>query len=142
MVLGVIFIYAGTVKLLEPEVFAELISAYGIVPQIFLGPVSILLPLFEVAAGAGVMLNIRGSLAGVVLLLLLFLAVLGYGIHMGLDVDCGCFAPGDPESEAFHGLRQAFGRDIIMMAGALYIILWQKFGEKYPSKRLAEEKKI
>ena len=26
--------------------------------------------------------------------LLLFMGVLGYGIYMGLDVDCGCFSSG------------------------------------------------
>ena len=41
----------------------------------------------------------------------LFMAILGYGISMGLDVDCGCFGPEDPESKAFHGLRAALYRD-------------------------------
>ncbi len=49
--LGVIFIYAGGTKLLEPEIFAVLIEAYGIVPEGLLMPVAIGLPLLEVIAG-------------------------------------------------------------------------------------------
>ena len=40
-VLGAIFIYAGGTKLLEPEIFAVLIEAYGIVPKGFIMPVAI-----------------------------------------------------------------------------------------------------
>jgi uncharacterized membrane protein YphA (DoxX/SURF4 family) len=42
--LGGIFIYAGSTKLLEPEIFAVLIEAYGIVPERLLMPVAIGLP--------------------------------------------------------------------------------------------------
>ena len=49
------------------------------------------------------------------------MAVLGYGIWMGLDVDCGCFGPEDPEAEAFHGLRLSLFRDLVMMAGVIFI---------------------
>jgi uncharacterized membrane protein YphA (DoxX/SURF4 family) len=103
--LGGIFIYAGSTKLLEPEIFAVLIEAYGIVPERLLMPVATGLPLLEVIAGIGLLFDIRGSLSLTTGLLVLFMVVLGYGIAMGLDVDCGCFGPEDPEAEAFHGLR-------------------------------------
>ena len=57
----------------------------------------------------------------------MFLLILGYGIHMGLDVDCGCFSPGDPEAKAFHGLRAAFKRDLIMLAGIGFAFGWRKY---------------
>ncbi|MEJ2158353.1 MAG: DoxX family protein, partial [Desulfobacteraceae bacterium] len=59
-------------------------------------------------------------------LLLLFMMVLGYGIWLGLDVDCGCFAAGDPEGGAYHGLRPALYRDAVMLAGMGYLILWKR----------------
>jgi hypothetical protein len=71
----------------------------------------------EVTAGIGLLFDIRGSLALIAGLLLLFMVVLGYGIWMGLDVDCGCFGPEDPEAEAFHGLRLSLFRDLVMMGG-------------------------
>jgi uncharacterized membrane protein YphA (DoxX/SURF4 family) len=78
--LGGIFIYAGSTKLLEPEIFAVLIEAYGIVPEGLLMPVAIGLPLLEVIAGIGLLFDIRGSLALITGLLVLFMVVLGYGI--------------------------------------------------------------
>ena len=120
-VLGLIFIYAGTIKLLEPKVFAVLIDAYGIVPYPLLMPVALILPASEVAAGIGLLFDIRGSLSVITALLLLFIAILGYGIRMGLDVDCGCFGPQNPEARAFHGLRTSLYRDFAMLAAVVFI---------------------
>ena len=125
--LGGIFICAGGTKLFEPEVFAVLIDAYGIVPEGLLMPVAIGLPFLEVIAGFGLLCNFRGSLALITGLLVLFMVVLGYGIWMGLDVDCGCFGPEDPEAEAFHGLRLTLFRDLVMMAGVIFIYGWRRY---------------
>ena len=125
--LGVIFIYAGGTKLLEPEIFAVLIEAYGIVPEGLLMPVAIGLPFLEVVAGFGLLFDIRGSLALITGLLVLFMVVLGYGIWMGLDVDCGCFGPEDPEAKAFHGLRLSLLRNLVMMTGVIFIYGWRRY---------------
>ena len=125
--LGVIFIYAGGTKLLEPETFAVLIEAYGIVPEGLLMPVAIGLPFLEVVAGFGLLFDIRGSLALITGLLVLFMVVLGYGIWMGLDVDCGCFGPEDPEAKAFHGLRLSLLRNLVMMTGVIFIYGWRRY---------------
>lgn len=125
--LGAIFIYAGSTKLLEPEIFAVLIEAYGIVPERLLMPVAIALPALEVIAGIGLLFDIRGSLSVIAGLLVLFIAVLGYGIWMGLNVDCGCFGPEDPEAKAFHGLRLSLNRDLVMLAGVVFIYGWRRY---------------
>lgn len=125
--LGVVFIYAGLTKLFTPKVFAVLIDAYGIVPDIMLMPVAVFLPVLEVTAGVGILFNIKGSLTMILGMTVLFLFIMGYGIHMGLDVDCGCFGPKDPEAKAFHGLRAAFDRDLIMLAGVCFAFGWRKF---------------
>jgi uncharacterized membrane protein YphA (DoxX/SURF4 family) len=132
-VLGAIFIYAGGTKLLEPEIFAVLIQAYGIVPEGLLMPVAIGLPLLEVIAGIGLLFDIRGSLAWIAALLVLFVMVLGYGIWMGLDVDCGCFGPEDPEAKAFHSLRLSLLRDLIMMTVVFFIYGWRRFRSIRPA---------
>jgi uncharacterized membrane protein YphA (DoxX/SURF4 family) len=131
-VLGTVFIYAGLTKLIEPQIFATLIDAYGIVPEIMLIPVAVLLPFFEVIAGIGILFDIKGSLTAILGLLILFLFILGYGMAMGLDVDCGCFSPGDPEAKAFHGLRQAFYRDLFMVLQVLFAFGWRKWNNIQP----------
>ena len=125
--LGTVFIYAGGSKLLAPEIFAVLIDAYGMVPENLLMPLAVLLSVLEVAAGIGLLFDIEGSLTAFSGLLVLFIAILTYGINMELDVDCGCFGPEDPEAEAFHGLRLSLFRNLVMMAGVIFIYAWRRY---------------
>ena len=71
----------------------------------------------ELACGLGLILDRRGAPAGIAALLVLFMAVLGWGLWLGLDIDCGCYGPGDPEATAFAGMRAALWRDGLMLAG-------------------------
>jgi len=135
--LGGIFIYAGSTKLLEPKIFASLVEAYGIVPEGLLIPVAIGLPVLEVIAGFGLLFDIRGSLGVISGLLVIFMLVLSYGIWLGLDVDCGCFGPEDPEAEAFHGLRLSLFRDLAMMAGVIFIYVWRQYRAIRPTRAMA-----
>ena len=132
--LAVVFFYAGGAKLLDPLAFAVLIDSYGIVPDLLVMPAAIGLPLLEVIAAVGLMADIRGSLTAIGALLVVFMAILGYGIWMGLDVDCGCFGPEDPESRAYHGLRAALYRDYLMLAGVLYLYAWRAYRRRSPFK--------
>jgi rhodanese-related sulfurtransferase/uncharacterized membrane protein YphA (DoxX/SURF4 family) len=132
--LSIVFLYAGATKLADPRAFAALIDAYGIVPDPLLMPLAIGLPLLEVVAAIGLVADIRGSLAAISGLLAIFMAILIYGIRMGLDVDCGCFGPEDIESRAYHGLRQALHRDLAMAAGIFYLYGWRRYRSAGPLK--------
>lgn len=130
--LGSIFIYSGVTKLMDPITFAVLIDAYGLVPEALLMPVALILPVLEIIAGAGLMVDIRGSLAMILALLLLFVAILGYGMELGLDVDCGCFGPDDPEAKAFHGLQGALYRDMAMLVAVALLYGWRRYHHLQP----------
>jgi uncharacterized membrane protein YphA (DoxX/SURF4 family) len=132
--LGGLFIYAGSIKLIEPKTFAILIEAYGIVPESLLMPMTIILPVLEVAAGIGLLFDVEGSLSVIAGLLVFFIAILSYGIWMGIDVDCGCFGPKDPESEAFHGLKASLYRDLIMLSGIVFMYIWRRYRAIKPLK--------
>ena len=132
--LGGIFIFAGSIKLLEPKTFAVLIEAYGFVPESLLLPVAFTLPALEVAAGIGMLFDIEGSLSIIAGLLVLFIALLGYGIWIGLDVDCGCFGPDDPKAEVFHILRLSLYRDLVMLAGVAFLCVWRRYSAIEPVK--------
>ncbi|MCI5132059.1 MAG: hypothetical protein D3904_11185, partial [Candidatus Electrothrix sp. EH2] len=81
------------------------------------------------------LLDLRGGLTGITLLLLLFIAVLAYGIHLGLDVDCGCFGSGEHQAHSSEGLYQALHRDLIMLAGCLFLY-WYRFVTAIPQRSL------
>ncbi|MDF1536602.1 MAG: DoxX family protein [bacterium] len=125
--IGGLFLYAGLLKLADPDTFAVLIDAYGIVPESLLMPVAVALPALEVFAGIGLILDIEGSLSIIAGLLLFFIVLLRCGIWMGLDIECGCFGPGDPEAEAFHGLWQAIYRDLAMLCGVALLYGQRRF---------------
>ena len=125
--LGGIFLYAGSLKLLAPGTFATLIGAYGLMPEPLLLPMAVSLSFLEIAAGLGMLLDIRGSLSLVAGLLIFFMAALLYGIRMGLDIDCGCFGDSDPEAGAFHSLRSSLYRDAWMFAGVALMCAWRRW---------------
>jgi len=124
--LGFIFLYSGCAKLFDPQVFAVLIEAFGLVPEILVMPIAVFLPTLEVMVSLGLLFDIRGSLATTAGLMILFMTILIYGIHMGFDIDCGCFGQGDLEAAAFHGLRIALYRDMLIMAGIVYLYIWRR----------------
>jgi len=99
-------------------------------------PAALLLPALEVVAGTGIFFAVRGSLALIAGMLILFMAVLLYGIHLGLDIDCGCFGPEDPE-QAYKSLRVALARDTVMMAAVLFVY-WRRGLVRWRTGRLKQ----
>ncbi|MGD9250022.1 MAG: MauE/DoxX family redox-associated membrane protein [Desulfobacterales bacterium] len=134
--LGLLFIYAGGRKLLAPEVFAVLIDAFGILPESLLPVVAILLPALEVAVGFVLLADFRGGLAAVTVLLVMFIVILGYALKMGLDVDCGCFGPQDPEARAFRGLHLSLYRNLAL----LLVVGWLYAGRRWRKRGLPRRK--
>ncbi len=134
MIIAGIFLWSGIAKLLAPASFAVIIDAFGLIPESWIMPVAIVLPVIEIFAAVGLLLEIRGSLGIVSGLLVLFMTILLYGIHLGLDIDCGCFGPQDPESKAFHNLRPALYRDFVIMAGVIYLYTWRFYQSIKPSR--------
>ena len=132
MGLGLVFIYAGVVKLLDPKAFARIISQYDLIPSALLPVAAIGLPVLELLAGIGIILAVRGSLTLTFSLLILFVTVLWYGILKNLDVDCGCFSAEDLKSQS--GLWQAFYRDLVMIGAAvfLYLFRWVQTERRLP----------
>lgn len=136
--LSLIFLFAAVPKLFDVHGFGKIIGAYAILPDVMLLPVAIILPVVEILFAIGLLFNGWKSKVGCAVLLLLFILLLSYSIWVGLDIDCGCFGPEDPESSAFHGLKSALLRDIAMLLPLVYSfwyhryrhINFQFFGEK------------
>lgn len=121
-----LFLYAAGGKLLDLSSFALTISDYGLLPESMIGPTAIFLVIAELAAALALLLDLRGGLTGITLLLLLFIAVLMYGIQLGIDVDCGCFGSGEPGHKSSQGLYQAVYRDLLMLGGCFFLY-WYRF---------------
>jgi uncharacterized membrane protein YphA (DoxX/SURF4 family) len=124
VVLGAVFLWAGLLKLLDMEGFAQIISSYELVPETLLSVVAIGLPALEVFAGLGLVFDIRGSLGTILGLLALFIFVLWFGILKDLDIDCGCFSPSELAEHTT--LREAMYRDLAMMIAVVYLFWWRR----------------
>ena len=127
VILATIFLWSGLAKLIDPASFAVIIEAFGLIPESLTMQIAVGLPVLEILLAIGLLLDISGSLTIITGLLFMFMAILIYGILIGLDVDCGCFGFADSKSETFHGLRPSLYRDIMMMIGVIYLYLWRYY---------------
>lgn len=92
--LAVVFVLAGMAKLSDIPEFATQVGAFGLVYDEWVLPAAWIIALGELVAGLALAINLRGSPYFLIMLLGLFVAVLAYGISLGLDISCGCFGPG------------------------------------------------
>ncbi|EHJ47513.1 methylamine utilization MauE [Solidesulfovibrio carbinoliphilus subsp. oakridgensis] len=122
LVLAVAFLAAGAVKLADVHAFVLTIKAFALLPTDAVKPVAVLLPILEILAGGLVLVRPRTGLLLVGGLLLLFIGVAGNALRQGLAIDCGCYGPGDPEGEVYHGLWPTVWRDCAMLAGVVYCL--------------------
>lgn len=127
LALGLLFIYAGAVKLGDPKAFARTISHFGLLPEPLLPVVAIGLPALEVLAGIALAFDLRPGLHVVSGLLLLFAGVLGYGYFGNMDIDCGCFGPVEIGEQK--GLAHAFYRDLGFLA-AVAFLHWSRLARR------------
>ncbi|HKL25260.1 MAG TPA: MauE/DoxX family redox-associated membrane protein [Desulfuromonadales bacterium] len=148
LVLAGIFFWSGVTKAVHPMQFADIIGAYGLLPEALLLPAALSLIAAEILAAAALLFEKRGGLTLIALMTLLFVGVLSYGLLLGLDIDCGCFGPGDPEAEAFHDLRGALLRDLLLLAAIGYLYLWRFrnrlvpkpwFGNRHDGRAISKE---
>lgn len=130
--LGLIFIGSGTIKILDLESFSNVIEAFAILPPELCYPFAVIVSFSEIIFGLGLVMDLKGSLTAIFLMLLVFAAVISYAILMGYDIDCGCFGPQDPEAKAFAGLKLSLARDLCMIAGGIYLYLWRFKNNHHP----------
>lgn len=127
-----IFLWSGLTKAVNPAAFAVIIEAYGLVPDGLAGLAAVVLIAAELMAAVGLLFERKGALTAITLMMVLFIAVLAYGLILGLDVDCGCFGPDDPEAEAFGNLRTALYRDLLLLPAIGYLYLWRFVNHRSP----------
>lgn len=125
LALGGVFLFSGLSKLADLAYFAGVINAFGILPGPLTYPAGVAIVSAEIILGSGLVLDQRGSLGGILILLLGFMAVAGYALYMGYDIDCGCFGASDPEATAFSGLRTVLVRDAVMVGVIAFLYVWR-----------------
>jgi putative oxidoreductase len=98
LILAGVFIYAAYTKLRAPWLqFAVSLSSYKILADNLLEPIARILPWCELALGIAILSGIWLRWFALIgsLLLGFFFAVMVRSYAMGLQIDCGCFGPGE-----------------------------------------------
>lgn len=118
--LGGVLIYAGYLKVLGPQDFADSIAAYELLPLPLISLVALGLPVFEILLGALLISGwkLRVTAFSAVVLTVVFALAISSAIARGLNIDCGCFAS-DPSAKTSPWI--ALGRDLLMLIAAVYL---------------------
>jgi len=122
--LGLIFIYAGVLKISDPIAFAGSVAAYKLLPYFFNYLVAATIPWVEFACGLLLVVGYRvRAAAGITAAMnILFIVLLASTIARGLDIDCGCFRQGGEKTSAWVAIL----RDILFLSAALILVTEQK----------------
>lgn len=128
--LGLIFVYAGVLKIQDPIAFAGSVAAYKLLPYFFNYLVAATIPWVELTSGLLLIIGYRvQAAAGIIAAMnILFIVLLASTIVRGLDIDCGCFRQGGEKTSAWIAIM----RDIIFLTVAL-ILVTEKKERKYYS---------
>jgi putative oxidoreductase len=115
--LGLVFLYAGIIKIIDPVAFAGSVAAYKIMPYALNYLIAAVLPWVEVTCGLLLVIGYRVRAASciVIVMNLVFIAALGSTIVRGLNVDCGCFRQGGEKTPAWLAIL----RDVVFLAAAI-----------------------
>lgn len=130
LIVAASFLYAVLAKLPDIDRFAQAISDYGIVYEGLTYPTAVALLVAEALVGLGLLVDLRGALTSATALLLLFAAVLVYGIALGLDIECGCFGFGEDGRAA--SLEDALARTLVLLALCAYLHAYRRLASIRP----------
>ncbi len=118
LALGVIFVVAAWAKLRAPWIeFAGNLAGFQLLPDWALEPIAKTLPWCELALGVALISGIWQRWFALIasLLLGLFFSVMVRSYAMGLQIDCGCFGPGEALGP------KTLARDFSMLALAIVV---------------------
>lgn len=93
LLVGGLFIWAGTLKIVDPLGFAQSIKNYRFFPQEVCFLLAIILPSIEIVTGAFLISGLfrRTSSLLISLMLVGFIMLVVLALVRGIDTDCGCF---------------------------------------------------
>ncbi len=122
LVLGGVFVWAGSAKLVQIPSFVETVAAFDMLPVDWAAPFALSVVWVELIAGGLLLLGIwsRSNALVILGLLVVFSAALGINMYRGNEVTCGCFGGDEGASLGWALLRG------LLLAGGAATLLVQK----------------
>jgi uncharacterized membrane protein YphA (DoxX/SURF4 family) len=122
LILASVFLYSGLIKASSSTQFALGLAPFTFIPEVWLRPLSIVLPLCEIAGGA-LVLAPRSRPLGASLILglcIIFAIALGWALANGIIVGCSCF--GDDDEPSATKMAIALVRDLVLAGLAISLL--------------------
>jgi uncharacterized membrane protein YphA (DoxX/SURF4 family) len=120
--LAAVFLISGAIKASDPGRTWGAVHAYQLMPSVAVTVVAGVLPWFELALGALLLIGLGVRIVAVIsgLLLLAFIAGVVQAWARGLSIDCGCFGGGGDVAPN----ETSYGTELLRDAGFLVIAVW------------------
>lgn len=122
MVVGFVFLYAGTKKIDNPMLFADSIGNYQLFPELSINLLALFIPWLEVVCGLLLIFGIfvRENAAILSILLFFFTILILITIFRGLEIDCGCFSS---SNENQIGIKKIV-ENVVLLAFSIYLFVY------------------
>lgn len=131
LLFGVVFIYAGALKALDPGLFLLDVRSFDLLPDPYAAWVAMGLPWLEILAGLAIVTGFF-RMGGLVILnaaLLGFLVAIAISWWRGIDIRCGCFGSSDAVSDYL----ELIVRDLLLLGLGLFLLLRDRSATKLPA---------
>lgn len=120
-IFGAVFIFAGVLKVRDPQLFTMQVRSFEMLPDPFNAFLALGLPWLEIFCGLAV---VSGWLrtGGLLLLdaaLVVFVGVLGLAFVQGRQIDCGCFGSAVRLSQV-----QELTLDTVLLIVGVGLLVW------------------
>jgi len=114
LVMAGVFIYASIDKIIHPDLFAEAVYNYQVLPGYLVNLTALILPWLELTLGTCLLINrwMAGASALAAMLMALFVGLIIFNLARGLDISCGCFSTA-PDEDPVTFLTLA--RDLVLL---------------------------
>jgi uncharacterized membrane protein YphA (DoxX/SURF4 family) len=124
LVVGGVWIYAGALKLPDPDQSVDAVRAYELLPGDLAVTVGQLLPVLEVVVGTALVagLLVRGAAVVSAVLFVAFVVGIVSVWARGIEIDCGCFGGGGYDPDATSKYPWEIARDVALLAASLYLV--------------------
>jgi uncharacterized membrane protein YphA (DoxX/SURF4 family) len=124
LVVGGVWLWAGLLKVGEPESSVTAVRAYQLLPLGVADDLGRVLPMIEVVVGACLLLGLLTRVFGGVSALLQVAFIIGIASvwARGISINCGCFGDGGPDPNAIGRYPWEISRDLGLLLLSLFLV--------------------
>ncbi len=124
LVVGVVWIWAGLIKLPDPQASVTAVRAYQLLPASAADAVGRALPMVEVVVGVCLVVGLLTRISAAVSALLQVAFIIGIASvwSRGISINCGCFGDGGVDPNAISKYPWEIARDVGLLAASLLVV--------------------